>query len=116
YWNVTGLGWEFPIDRASATVSFEFVLPAGALNVEAFTGRSGARGSAYRASTAEGRAVFETTAPLGRSQGLTIVVTWPKGYVQEPGALTRAGWLLSDNANLLAALAGLGGLLAYYVP
>ncbi len=116
YWNVTGLGWEFPIDHASATVSFDFGLPPGSLGVDAFTGGSGAQGRAWRASTEEGRAVIETTAPLGLHEGLTIVVDWPKGYVEEPGSLARAAWLLFDNVNLLAALAGLAGLLAYYVP
>lgn len=116
YWNVTGLGWEFPVDHASAIVSFDFVLPPDALDTDAFTGPFGARGRDYRAGTEEGRAVFETTAPLRRGEGLTIVVTWPKGYVEAPGAIDRAAWLLTDNANLLAALAGLGGLFAYYVP
>lgn len=116
YWNVTGLGWEFPIDHASATVSFDFSLPPGSLGVEAFTGASGEHGRAWRASTEEGRAVIETTAPLGLHEGLTIVVDWPKGYVEQPGALAKTGWLLSDNVNLLAALAGLAGCLAYYLP
>src|SRR5690606_34714269 len=116
YWNVTGLGWDFPIDRAVATVAFDFAPPEGALGLEAFTGPFGARGRDYRAYTAEGRAVFETTAPLAARQGLTIVVTWPKGYVEEPGATDRVLWLLGDNANLLAAFLGLGALFAYYVP
>jgi hypothetical protein len=34
YWNVTGPGWEFPVDRASATVHFGFALPAVSLAVE----------------------------------------------------------------------------------
>lgn len=44
YWNVTGLGWEFPIDHASATVSFDFSLPPGSLGVDAFTGSFGEQG------------------------------------------------------------------------
>lgn len=116
YWNVTGLGWEFPIEQASATVSFEFEVPDDALGVDAWTGAFGGQGKDYDASTAAGRAFFETTAPLGAHEGLTIVVNWPKGYVDAPGRLQRAGWLLSDNANLLAALAGLLALFAWYVP
>ncbi|HET6628244.1 MAG TPA: DUF2207 domain-containing protein [Woeseiaceae bacterium] len=116
YWNVTGHGWDFPIEQASATVSFEFDLPNEAIGVDAWTGAYGGQGRDYHASTGDGRAFFETTAPLGVHEGLTIVVHWPKGYVEAPGALKQAGWLLSDNANLLAAAAGLLALFAYYVP
>ncbi|HEX2139192.1 MAG TPA: DUF2207 domain-containing protein [Woeseiaceae bacterium] len=115
YWNVTGLGWDFPIDHASATVAFDFDLPERAIGVHAFTGGFGEQGRDYAASTGQGRAVFETTAPLGRHEGLTIVVNWPKGYVAEPGPLQKAGWVLSDNANLLAAVVGLLALFGYYL-
>jgi hypothetical protein len=48
YWNVTGNGWNFRIDAASATVE----LPPGAPGVtllEAYTGLAGATGSNYSA-------------------------------------------------------------------
>jgi uncharacterized membrane protein YgcG len=117
YWNVTGLGWDFPIDRASATVSFRFELPPDAVSLDAYTGSVGQKGQDYLASTADSaRAQVETTRPLAPGEGLTISVSWPKGYVAEPSATRRAAWLLADNANLLIALAGLAGVLGYYVP
>jgi uncharacterized membrane protein YgcG len=117
YWNVTGLGWDFPIDRASATVSFAFEPPPQSIDVDAYTGAFGASGDDYSASVdSAGRAQFETTNVLAPGEGLTIAVAWPKGYVTEPGALQRAMWTLSDNAGLLVALVGLLGVLAYYVP
>lgn len=116
YWNVTGLGWEFPIDRASATVYFGFPVDEEDIGVEAYTGGSGATGSDYRAVSGDRRADFETSRELGAGEGLTIVVSWPKGYVDEPGGVQRLTWLLVDNTNLLVALAGLFALLAYYIP
>ena len=116
YWNVTGNGWDFPIDHASATVSFEFAVPTDKIGIDAWTGSFGAQGREYQASTGDGRAFFETTSALGPGEGLTILVNWPKGFVEEPGAMDKAGWLLADNANLLAAVAGLLALLAYYLP
>lgn len=116
YWNVTGLGWAFPIDRASASVGFAFDIPAEAIGVAASTGAYGEQGRDYVATIEENQARFRTTRGLEPGEGLTIVVNWPKGYVEEPGALTRAGWLLSDNANLLVALTGLLALFAYYLP
>ncbi len=116
YWNVTGLDWAFPIDRAVATVTLDFGDDARILEANAFTGPMGARGSAYSARVGARKVEFETTSGLRPHDGLTIVVTWPKGYVEEPGRLKRLAWLLTDNANLLVVLAGLGGMLAYLVP
>lgn len=117
YWNVTGHGWEFPIDRASATVRFAFQLPANTMKVDAYTGAFEEQGRGHVASVDySGGARFETTEPLDRGEGLTIAVSWPKGYVAEPNALRRAVWLLTDNSNLLIALAGLLGILGYYLP
>ncbi|HLU06815.1 MAG TPA: DUF2207 domain-containing protein [Woeseiaceae bacterium] len=118
YWNVTGLGWQFPIDRASATVSFDFDLPPEAVSAKAYTGTFGSRGEDYSASTESGRAQVnvETTKPLRAGEGLTIAVSWPKGYVVKPSVIQRAIWLVADNANLLVALGGLVAILGYYIP
>ena len=117
YWNVTGFDWAFPIDRASASVRFRFDVPAGEITHEAYTGPFGASGRDYSSRVdAEGRVHFQANAPLSPVNGLTIVVGWPKGYVAEASRLTRLGWLLKDNRNLLIAIFGLIALLAYYIP
>ncbi|MDZ7645077.1 MAG: DUF2207 domain-containing protein [Woeseiaceae bacterium] len=116
YWNVTGLGWAFPIDNASATVGFGFDVAAAELDVVAFTGGYGERGSDFRARTADGQAHVEATRTLQPAEGLTIAVSWPKGLVAEPDGTARLIWLLRDNSNLLFALAGLLTILMYYVP
>ena len=117
YWNVTGFDWAFPIDRASATVSFDFGIAPAQLTHEAYTGPYGAAGRDYSSYVdSEQRVHFEANAPLSPVNGLTIVVGWPKGYIAEPTNLQRLGWLLNDNLNLLIALAGLILLLIYYIP
>jgi uncharacterized membrane protein YgcG len=117
YWNVTGNNWVFPIDAASATVHLQFAPPRDALMIDAYTGRLGSTAQNYSHFVdADGRVTFEARNALPASHGLTIVVGWPKGFVTEPSRLTRVGWLLSDNRNLLVALAGLILLFAYYIP
>jgi hypothetical protein len=117
YWNVTGFDWAFPIDRASASVSFGFDVAPAAITHEAYTGPLGAANRDYTSRVdADGRVHFESTRPLSPVNGLTIVVGWPKGYVDEPTQATRLGWLLKDNLNLLIAIVGLALLLAYYIP
>ena len=49
YWNVTGNGWNFLIERATAMVVLPQRLPDSALTLEAFTGPQGAQGRDWRA-------------------------------------------------------------------
>ncbi|MDJ0750816.1 MAG: DUF2207 domain-containing protein [Woeseiaceae bacterium] len=117
YWNVTGNSWAFPIDKASATVRLGFEAPRDALIVDGYTGRLGSSGQDYgRFLDDDGNVNFQANRSLPASHGLTIVVGWPKGFVEEPTALTRAGWLVRDNRNLLTVVAGLLLMLVYYVP
>lgn len=117
YWNVTGFDWAFPIDAASATVTFAFDVPANEITHEAYTGPYGSSERNYTSHVdGSGRTTIRANNPLSALNGLTVVVAWPKGYVQAPTKFERAGWLLTDNLNLLIALSGLIVLLIYYVP
>ncbi len=117
YWNVTGSEWNFPINRATATVSFDFDVPAREFELYAYTGKIGSAGQDYAATIDEaGRPAFEATRILAANEGLTIVVAWPKGFVDPPGYMQKKIWLLADNLNLLIALAGLLAMLTYYIP
>ena len=116
YWNVTGNRWDFPIDSASATVLLDFEAPAERLIVDGYTGRLGSKEQDYTPSRDEaGNLNFRANRRLPPAHGLTISVGWPKGLVEEPGLLTRFGWLLADNRNLLAVVLGLALLLWYYL-
>jgi hypothetical protein len=115
YWNVTGNGWAFAIDRVSAAVELPPGVPAFSL-LEAYTGPAGGKGQAYTAErSADGRAVFRTTGRLAPNEGLTVVVGWPKGYVAEPSSRERAAYFFKDNVALLAAAAGIAVVLLYYL-
>jgi len=117
YWNVTGFDWAFPIDKAGASVRLDFGVAASDISVTAYTGPWGSRDQDYKAFVdADGIAHFEANSPLAALDGLTIVVMWPKSHVAEPTLMQRAGWMLGDNLNLLAVLAGLAGVLGYYIP
>lgn len=117
YWNITGYDWSYPIDHASASVSFEFDVPGDQLELFAYTGPFGANGGDYTAAVDQsGVAQFHTTRELALHEGLTIAVGWPKGMVNEPGNMQKIVWLLSDNLNLLIVLAGLIAIFSYYIP
>ena len=115
YWNVTGVGWEFPIEHVSATVSLPGGVPASEIELEGYTGPEGSRGRNYAAEVdLAGTATFETTQRLAQKEGLTVVVSWPKGYVAEPTQAEKFAYLLSDNRGLVVGLFGLAGVFLYY--
>jgi uncharacterized membrane protein YgcG len=112
YWNVTGNGWDFPIDQASATITLPS--PARFGQRAAYTGSQGSTESAARVKAElPGSIRFETTRPLYSREGLTVAAAFPKGVVDEPAESTRLGWFLSDWAPPLAGLAGLAGIFGY---
>ncbi|MGD9387675.1 MAG: DUF2207 domain-containing protein [Gammaproteobacteria bacterium] len=113
YWNVTGTGWDFPIEAARAVVHLPDTVPAGEIGATAFTGPQGSRERAYQAEV-QGQVVrIAASRPLGPREGLTVVVGWPKGHVTEPSRSQRLGWLLRDNRGLLVSGLGLLLVLGY---
>lgn len=116
YWNATGNDWAFPIDAAGARVVLPAEIDLREEALEAYTGRQGEQGSAWRARVnADGAAVFETTRPLRPREGLTIVVSWPAGVIQRPTPAEKAGYFLRDHAAALLAAGGALLVLAYYL-
>jgi uncharacterized membrane protein YgcG len=116
YWNVTGNGWEFPIDRVSATVT----LPAGATGrirtMDGYTGLFGSEGKDFAVSIDRSGAIrYRTTRGLGPEEGLTLVAAWPKGYLEEPaGAREKIDFIL-DNKGIALGVGGLMVLITFYL-
>jgi len=109
YWNATGNYWEFPIEKATATVTLpeEITIASG----EAYTGPRGSKGQEYTFEKVRPNvAQFWTTAVLPPESGLTIVVTWPKGFIAPPTLLEEA----EANKSFLLACGSLAALLLYY--
>jgi len=116
YWNVTGNGWSFPIDRASATVHLPEVSADKILEVDAYTGFTGERGKDFFSSTGNpGNVFFQTKRILRPGEGLTIVVSWPKGYVTEPTMSIKVQSFIRDNRGTFFGIFGLVVLFVYYI-
>jgi len=114
YWNVTGNGWSFPIERAEAIVELPF--DAEVLDYAGYTGRQGALGQNFIVDNDEsGNMRFVTNRVLRPREGLTIAVSWPKGYIPEPTLSDRVGYALSDNPGAKSALIGGMALLFYFL-
>jgi uncharacterized membrane protein YgcG len=113
YWNVTGNGWTFPIDKAEAII--ELPPKAKILRSAAYTGYQGDRGHDVTVQSGEHDIVFTTTRGLAPKEGLTVAVAWPKGVVHEPSGQEKMGFLLQDNMAMALGLLWLVVLLGYYL-
>ena len=114
YWNVTGNGWQFAIERASVIVN----LPAGGrvLQNAVYTGPAGGNTGTARVTSATGTLfAAETTAELAPGEGFTVAVAFPKGLVAEPTAADRRMDQIRDNLGLGALLATLLGVAVYFL-
>lgn len=109
YWNATGNGWGFSIDRATARVVLPDTIPRADIKLEAYTGPQGTQGKDYRARMDGDTPFFETTSGLGPREGLTIVAMWPKGFitpavetpnVPQPLATSSAGYDMARDAGV----------------
>lgn len=112
YWNVTGNGWGFPIDKASAQVLLPDGVPMNAITTDLYTGAQGSR-EQHGESLVAGRGLvtFATNQVLPPQHGLTIVVDWPAGFVARPTTQEKLGHFVNDNRNALVL--GVGSLLVF---
>ena len=116
YFNAMGHSSSLRVDGGTVTARLPEAVPVEAMELDGFTGREGGRGRAFHGSLPEaGVAHWELSAPLAPREGFTVLLTFPKGVVAEPGTVQRLGWQLRDNAAAIVALAGLALLLAYCV-
>ena len=114
YWNVTGTGWGFPIDRASATITLPSPATFGQRAV--YTGPQGATASnAEVVAESPGSITFATTAPLAPYEGLTVAVAFPKGVVDEPTENQKLGWWLADFLPIVVAFLSIVGVIGFLV-
>ncbi len=113
YWNVTGNGWDFGIDKVEAKIR----LPEGADIIQNafYTGPAGAQQKDAIARIGTLRARFTTTAPLGPHEGLTVSVGFKKGVIPPPSeAEKRADYILEHAPDIVSGM-GVMMLLVYYL-
>ncbi len=116
YWNVTGNGWEFPIIKAKASIHLPDSISESEVKTEAYTGEFGSRGQNYDTDIGfSGDFLFTTTGTLSSKEGLTIVVTWPKGHIHQPNFMQKANWWRQANLDNPIHILGLLGLLFFYL-
>jgi len=115
WWNVTGNGWDFAIDEASARIAFPFEIPPDALELSAFTGLYGSTESDAGSRIVDGHTVeFTTTRALAPGEGFSVIAAWPKGLIAEPSTAQKLFWFARDNGAVIVLVLGLMLTLALY--
>jgi hypothetical protein len=115
FWNVTGNGWDFAIDAASATVHLSPNILADKVTLSGFTGLKGSRESQLTASSDDAAFQFTTQRPLSRHEGLSVLLMWPKGYITPPTFSQNLEFFFRDNRGALLLASGLLVTLLYYL-
>lgn len=116
FWNVTGNGWIFPIERASATVHLPTEIAADQVGLGGYTGPQGSMAHDLTfAAGPDGTFQFEATHALLAYNGLTIRLDFPKGYFTPPTKSDAVRYFAQDNRDALMALGGFLLVLLYYV-
>jgi uncharacterized membrane protein YgcG len=115
YWNVTGNGWAFPIDRASAAVTMPTAIVPSEVSLTGYTGPQGSHQKALTSALqADGQFEFETTRSLAPHEGLSIVLSWNKGLIAPLSSQEKLHYFFADNRDALVMLAAFLVLLLYY--
>ena len=118
YYNITGNGWEFPIEHAIATIILPGVIDGSKIMAIGYTGGQGSKEQAVTMSkdAVDGKNVvyIESIKSLGKYEGLTIAVSWPKGYSTPPSVVSSTRYFLTDNLLQIIGIVLTLGLLAYY--
>lgn len=116
FWNVTGNGWNFQIDEASATVSLPKNVSEDKLTLDGFTGVQGST-EKNLTSVVKGDGIIEfmATKRLYSYEGMSILIDFPKGIVSQPTAIQNLVYLLNDNMATLLIFIGTITVLGYFV-
>jgi Predicted membrane protein (DUF2207) len=115
FWNVTGNGWIFPIEHASATVRLPTGIAARQVELGGYTGPQGSMAHDLEYSTSpNGTFQFETEHGLPAHSGLTIRLDFPKGHFTPPTTQDQVRYFAQDNRDALIALGGFLLVLLYY--
>jgi len=116
YWNVTGNGWDFLIEKATATVNLPESVSRDDLKLSGYTGFSGFKGNDYKAEILNSKKIiFRSISMLNPKEGLTIVVQFPKGLVYEPSQSDKLAYFIQDNSQVVFGLIGMLALIFYYI-
>jgi len=112
YWNAIGTYWDFPIDKATATIRFPQAISPQELNC--FTGGYKSSASDCAMSRDGQNFYIEALSSLSAREGMAVSIKFNKGIIDPPSASDkRMIWWFKHGALALLTFSFVG-LLSYY--
>ena len=114
YWNVTGNAWDFPIEQAEATITVPEGIPMKEVSAEGYVGALKSVNQDDLTTNIDNekrRVAYKTTRILNPNEGLTIVATFPAGFINKP---STAQVLLNDPFLVWGSI-GLASVIGYFL-
>lgn len=115
YFNLVGTGWDFEIDNITAEVRLPQKLNPEQTEVVGYSGKEGETGKDFVSYKTAKTITFASTRPYKPYEGLTVSVSFPKGYVTEKSNESSIFEILFENIlAILALVLGLSSFIYYY--
>jgi uncharacterized membrane protein len=96
YWNVTGNGWTVPINKAEADVTAPAVNDQNKISSACYYGYYS---SQSKCPVSQSGSTFSfSSKSLAGGEGMTVIIGFPKGLVDEPNVLGKIVFALEDNS------------------
>jgi uncharacterized membrane protein YgcG len=90
-------------------------IPADQVKLSGYTGLQGSLQEELTTESEDSAFQFATTRPLGPHEGLTILLSWPKGFFAEPSSSEKLEFFFRDNRDALLLAAGFLVIVLYYL-
>lgn len=119
YYNITGNGWQFPIDHASTEIILPAKFDSDKIGIKLYQGPQGSteESSKFKIEEREGKTVISAEADrkLNSEEGFTVRLEFPKGKINYPFDHDGDVRILKDNFDYVILSAGLLFALILYI-
>jgi uncharacterized membrane protein YgcG len=118
YYNITGNGWSYPIDKVESRIVLPFNVEKKDLKIDSYFGSTNSKDQsvASTVTTSNNQTIVttKTTKVLELKQGFSMSVGWPKGNVTAPTFIQDAAFMIKNNLLLVFGVAGLFVISLFY--
>jgi|GEM_PF-483555 len=114
-YNLIGTDWVFPIQRATASITFPSSIKISEGDIKVFTGRNGSTESNATISLMGNTISYKLTNPLSSQEGMTTAIKFQKNTFEKLSTTEETALFITNNILIFIATLGAIGLSAFYI-